>query len=188
MQTEHEIEKCVLCEQHHPLVMLTEYNERGAGGTCPFATHWYICPVTNDPVPMTFTGMGDVEIDADIASSQRVAQMSGRWLTVVFWIEGNDVSFFRKTDDFPLNKFSEAVRKLDANLGEEVKGREKVQLPKVKIDPGVDFFSPKAVSFPLPRQVRPGPASTANDGAMPGSLTGGEANPLTGGKANPLTG
>lgn len=81
------VTRCAACDNRHDNMEMNDY----ARAPKPF-THWYKCPNTGDPVPVSLvmlkTGEG-MELNGPVCQSLAAAQACGRFLVAIFWHNEN---------------------------------------------------------------------------------------------------
>lgn len=81
----------------------------------PF-THWYMCPVNNEPVPVIIKQRQNVavEVDAEIAARLSMCQQLGNFMVIIAYVENGDLRYTRKSFQFP-HAFFDNVKQDVAN-------------------------------------------------------------------------
>lgn len=100
-------------------------------------THWYLCPVTGEPVSLAV----DVEKDRPVEVNHRImrdvvqAQATGEMMFVTFRIVNGTVHYERHTSNFPRNKLVEAADLFAKDMAKEagVMAEPKEPLPKADL-------------------------------------------------------
>ena len=101
------IAECPACDGKHAGLEIHQFN-RPSG---PF-THWFTCPSQGDPVPLSLMMLKDgegFELNTKVCQAVAAAQMSGRYLIAVFYINhDNNLLLERTTHKFPPADFFES--------------------------------------------------------------------------------
>ena len=100
------IRKCPACDAAHQNLVVNEYNKPQG-----VFTHWFHCPTIQDPVSVSLLMLrsGDaIELSGPVCQSLANAQVAGRYLAVVFYVdEEGKLHMERTTSNFPVADFYE---------------------------------------------------------------------------------
>lgn len=138
---------CSACDGHHYDTSCHEYKTPK-----PPATHWYICPTTNDPVDIAVVAIDknkNIVLAAEVVAMLARALASDAWLVCVWNLHdgGKSIHFSRKAHQFPLSEFPVALNQLRddlrANEHVDVDGPQPMQRAQ-RPAPTIDLFGGQA--------------------------------------------
>lgn len=116
------IGNCYACDARHEGIALHEYKTPN-----PPWTHWFTCPNTGDPVPVTLVQSRGLAIEIHNAILRRVmqAQASGSFMVAIFRREpkeptGYTIFLNRETHRFPNDDYEAVIEQFANNLRDEL--------------------------------------------------------------------
>jgi len=104
---------CGVCGESHEAIEVKGLTKRQGA-----ATHWYHCPVEDEPVLMTIV-QGAEGIDDEFLKSLREAASCGSYMVAAWWFRDGVPVMSRTTKEFPTNRFAASVLELQRNLQDE---------------------------------------------------------------------
>lgn len=113
-----QVHHCGSCDGIHENVPVHPYAK-----TTPPYTHWFICPTTRDPVPLTLVmmdGKRGIEINNAIIHALVQAQKTNAYMVVIYRVEDGLVKLSRTTQNFPTGDFDNSVKALKQDLDKEM--------------------------------------------------------------------
>lgn len=126
-----QVAECPRCGQAHR-VDVTPY--RLSTRRQPF-THWYICPVTNDPASLNLTMEREIILDQRVIAALAEAQHAGQFMVAIWRVQ--DGQLYRPywmTNNFPKGDLRVAVENLAHDLEKEMlDGLPPAALPRAEV-------------------------------------------------------
>jgi hypothetical protein len=98
-----DIVKCAACDNRHDATPMHEYTRQSG-----LFTHWYACPNLGDPVSVTLMQLSNgngIELHAETIQSLARAMIAGRFMAVIFYVEGDKLQMDRRSWKFPPTDF-----------------------------------------------------------------------------------
>ncbi len=111
------IDTCPSCGREHLEVSMFAYQRPGV------FTHWYECPETGDPIPVSVSVSGRL-IDQEISDALALAAGDDRWLCIVYRVHGNQLIAFWKTHQFPNGDLPVVLADLKVAFARVMEGKE----------------------------------------------------------------
>lgn len=112
------VTNCPSCDAPHQDLEISSFNKH----TPPW-THWFTCPSTGDPVPLTLVMVdpkSGIEVNNVIIRNLVHAQQRGAYMVSIFRIEDGQVKLDRTTFNFPTGDFVNCISLLKADLEREI--------------------------------------------------------------------
>ena len=138
------VTQCAACDGPHESLDVQSFKR-----LTPPWTHWFMCPSTNDPVPLCLV-MKDaeqgIEVSSTIVSKLIQAQVTGSYLVAIVRRNDDKLQLDRVTHNFPTNDFAGAVKLLDDDLTKEVGPPEAGTMQQARPAPLVNLFQQNPLS------------------------------------------
>ena len=112
-----DVRHCPVCDAIHNGVPVHAFTKQ----TPPW-THWYACPTTGDPVPLTLVMMSTdrgIEINNVLIRALVRAQSTNAYMVAVYRVEDGQIKLDRTTHNFPTGDFVNCVTLLRQDLDRE---------------------------------------------------------------------
>jgi hypothetical protein len=118
------VHQCAACDGRHENIEVHDFNRPRP----PF-THWYTCPALGDPVPLCLAMLKSgeaIELNGPVCQALAEAQIAGRFLVAVFFVQDGVLMLRRTTYKFPAVEYFETkdsagvMGTLRKNLEQEV--------------------------------------------------------------------
>jgi len=113
-----DVRHCPACDGMHHRLPVNPFRRE----TPPW-THWYACPTTGDPVPLTLVMMSPdrgIEINNVLIRSLVTAQATNAYMVAVFRVQDGQIKLDRTTQNFPTGDFQNCVTLLRQDLDREI--------------------------------------------------------------------
>lgn len=151
-----QIRMCYSCNGQHDELPVTEYHRPNP----PF-THWYTCPITNDPVPLTLVVCNNIQHELHHRIMQEVFERQGKpFMFAMFYpnLDGG-VTVNVHPSDFPNTGWLQALAAFEKNMRSRVPPPP-APLPAVPADKLAMFRGLQSVTQVI-APVMPAEAATA---------------------------
>lgn len=110
------VERCQCCRMRHE-VELRPYHQHQVGAY----SHWYQCPETSDPVPVSVVPYeGEpVGIDAQLSEYMARCQRAGRFMAACWRLEDGVIHLDQRCEDWPIADMPESLLMLGKQIAVE---------------------------------------------------------------------
>lgn len=135
-----DVRHCPVCDGIHNGVPVTAFAKQ----TPPW-THWFTCPTTGDPVPLTLVMMSadrGIEINNVLIRALVHAQSTNAYMVAIFRVDDGQIKLDRTTHNFPTGDFVNCVTLLRQDLDRELgPPQQTIPLqPSVNPNPVINLF------------------------------------------------
>lgn len=135
-----DVRHCPVCDGMHNGLPVTAFAKQ----TPPW-THWFTCPTTGDPVPLTLVMMSPdrgIEINNVLIRALVHAQSTNAYMVAIFRVEDGQIKLDRTTHNFPTGDFVNCVTLLRQDLDREMgPPQQTIPLqPAVNPNPVINLF------------------------------------------------